>query len=36
MPPETNACYACHQKDRDMQTLQQDLEKWGMVSWDKR
>ncbi len=36
MPPETNACYACHQKERDMQTLQNDLEKWGMISWDKR
>ena len=36
MPYETNACFACHQKDRDMPTLQDDLEKWGMVSWDKR
>ena len=36
MPPETNACYACHKKDRDMKTLQNDLEKWGMVGWDKR
>ena len=36
MPPETNACFACHAKDRDMHTLQDDLEKWGMVSWDKR
>jgi len=36
MPKETNACFACHQKDRDMSTLQSDLEKWGMVSWDKR
>jgi len=36
MPPETNACFACHKKDRDMHTLQDDLEKWGMVSWDKR
>jgi len=36
MPPETNACYACHKKDRDMKTLQQDLEKWGMVGWDKQ
>ena len=36
MPKETNACYACHKNDRDMQTLQNDLEKWGMVSWDKR
>ncbi len=36
MPKETNACFACHKKDRDMQTLQNDLESWGMVSWDKR
>ena len=36
MPHETNACYACHKNDRDMKTLQNDLEKWGMVSWDKR
>lgn len=41
MPKETNACYACHNsrkmKDtRDMKTLQNDLEKWGMVGWDKR
>jgi len=36
MPPETNACFACHKEDRDMKTLQEDLENWGMVSWDKR
>jgi len=36
MPKETNACYACHKQDRTMKTLQQDLEEWGMVSWDKR
>ena len=36
MPKETNACYACHKNDRDMQTLQEDLEGWGMVGWDKR
>ncbi len=36
MPYETNACFACHKKDRDMKTLQNDLEKWGMVGWDKR
>jgi formate-dependent nitrite reductase cytochrome c552 subunit len=35
MPKETNACYACHQ-DRSMQSLQNRLEEWGMVSWDKR
>lgn len=35
MPKETNACYSCH-KDKSMKTLQSDLEKWGMVSWDKR
>ena len=36
MPSETNACFACHKSDRSMKTLQQDLEQWGMVSWDKR
>jgi len=36
MPHETNACYACHKKDRDMKTLQDDLEKWGMIRWGKR
>ncbi|MEA3331520.1 MAG: cytochrome c3 family protein, partial [Campylobacterota bacterium] len=35
MPKETNACYACH-KERGMKTLQNDLESWGMISWDKR
>ena len=35
MPKETNACFACH-KDRDLQTLQKDLESWGMIGWDKR
>jgi len=39
MPKETNACFACHNQGnekRSMKTLQSDLEKWGMVSWDKR
>jgi hypothetical protein len=43
MPKETNACYACHNSDddmnstrRSMKTLQKDLEEWGMVGWDKR
>lgn len=36
MPKETNACYACHKDERDMKTLQQDLEGWGMIGWDKR
>jgi len=35
MPKKTNACFACHQ-DKSMKELQNDLEKWGMVSWDKR
>ena len=35
MPKETNACFSCHVKDRDMKTLQGDLEKWGILSWDK-
>jgi predicted CXXCH cytochrome family protein len=36
MPKETNACFACHKEDRDMKTLQNDLETWGMISWEKR
>jgi hypothetical protein len=36
MPKETNACYACHKNDRDMQTLQNDLERWGILSWEKQ
>ena len=36
MPSETNACFACHKEDRTMKMLQEDLESWGMVSWDKR
>ena len=36
MPHKTNACFACHEKDRSMKTLQNDLESWGMVGWDKR
>ncbi|MCD6433163.1 MAG: hypothetical protein J7L21_03900 [Sulfurimonas sp.] len=40
MPKETNACYACHKEGtnehRDMKTLQNDLESWGMIGWDKR
>jgi len=35
MPNKTNACFACHQNDRDMQTLQNDLQNWGILSWDK-
>jgi predicted CXXCH cytochrome family protein len=36
MPKETNACFACHKNDRSMQTLQEDLQNWGVLSWDKR
>ena len=35
MPKKTNACYACHE-DKSMKSLQNNLESWGMVSWDKR
>ncbi len=35
MPKETNACYSCH-KDKTMDSLQKDMEKWGMIGWDKR
>ena len=36
MPHETNACFACHKEDRSMTQLQKDLERWGLVGWDKR
>jgi len=39
MPKETNACFACHnskKENRDMKTLQNDLESWGMVNWANR
>jgi len=35
MPKETNACYACHH-DKTMKSLQNSLESWGMINWDKR
>jgi len=35
MPKETNACYACH-SDKSMQTLQGELESWGVLGWDKQ
>ena len=34
MPPETNACYACHQ-DKSLDALQKNLEDWGKVEWEK-
>ena len=36
MPHKTNACFSCHEKNRSMKRLQNDLESWGMVGWDKR
>ncbi|MBA1437576.1 MAG: hypothetical protein FAF05_01090, partial [Epsilonproteobacteria bacterium] len=35
MPKKSNACFACHQ-DKTMQSLQKNLEEWGMVGWDKQ
>ena len=32
MPPETNACYACH-KDKSLDGLQENLKTWGMIKW---
>ncbi len=32
MPPETNACFACH-KDKTLDKLQKNLDDWGMNSW---
>lgn len=34
MPPETNACYACH-KDKTLDTLQNNLKDWGKLEWEK-
>jgi len=34
MPPETNACYACH-KDQTLDTLQNNLKEWGKLKWEK-
>ena len=34
MPPETNACYACH-KDKTLDSLQANLKAWGRVEWEK-
>jgi len=34
MPPETNACYACH-KDKTLKSLQGDLKNWGKLEWEK-
>ncbi len=32
MPPQTNACYACH-SDKSLEELQEIVKKWGMQSW---
>jgi nitrate/TMAO reductase-like tetraheme cytochrome c subunit len=34
MPPETNGCFACH-KEKSLESLQKDLERWGMISWSE-
>lgn len=34
MPPETNACYACH-KDQSLDSLQNNLKEWGNLEWEK-
>ncbi|HFQ62210.1 MAG TPA: hypothetical protein ENK39_07945 [Epsilonproteobacteria bacterium] len=34
MPPETNACYACH-KDKTLGSLQNNLQAWGRLEWEK-
>lgn len=33
MPPETNACYSCHE-DKSLESLQADLKAWGRVGWE--
>ena len=35
MPPQTNACYACH-KDKTLDELQGNLKSWGMIEWDNQ
>ncbi len=32
MPPETNACFACH-REKGLDGLQADLAKWGEIQW---
>jgi nitrate/TMAO reductase-like tetraheme cytochrome c subunit len=32
MPPETNACFACH-KDMSLDALQEAIDRWGDTSW---
>jgi len=34
MPPQTNACYACH-KDKTLDSLQKNIYDWGKVNWSK-
>ena len=34
MPPETNACYACH-TDKTLNSLQENLKAWGRLEWEK-
>jgi len=34
MPPQTNACFACHQ-DKSLDTLQENLKQWGQEEWGK-
>ncbi|SFV62692.1 TPR domain protein [hydrothermal vent metagenome] len=33
MPPETNACYSCHE-DKSLDSLQKNLKEWGKVGWE--
>jgi len=34
MPTETNACFSCHQ-EKSLDTLQKNLEEWGMITWSE-
>ena len=34
MPPQTNACFACH-NDKTLDSLQKSLKKWGNLEWEK-
>ncbi len=34
MPPETNACYACH-KEKTLDSLQDNLKTWGRLKWER-
>jgi hypothetical protein len=34
MPPQTNACFACH-NEKTLDTLQKEMMSWGTIEWNK-